>query len=801
MKFPFFNDTSHVIKRLAKRSIAADKRRNLFIILTIAFATALLTALSFYAFAQNRSVIERVRGQYQALAINLTQEKIDQLITQPEVEQYGLSFDFGSCRYEDSILSVNYEDENWVKLNGREYRGTLPETEHEIWVERAFLEYFKLPQKTGQLIRLDLGGGPADYTVTGVIEKENPSRVFEAVVSRDYLAARADGEPLFDFRMRYLGGDQKDLERLKQLIADFFMKNGIDQNEIFYSSNYFDMAAFTSGATSYVVPVSLLILVACSLVIYSIFYISVAGKMREYGRLKVLGTTPRQLRHIVRREGFYLSLRGIPLGLIAGSLIGWLSNPAYWDWSENAKLILIIIAGMEAAILLSTRKPISLAAKVSPIEALRTTAYSAENGKRRLEGAVTRQLARQITPYSLARMNFNRSRRKTVFTMLSLGLTGVMLMLASSLLGSLSPVDMAAGSMGDGADYSISWQDSVNMESAMDMALENPLSEELWERLHKLDFTEDITSYSAITAEIALPRNADPFWILALEKGQMDALLPPEALSEGTADYDALVKGNGIIITDASDHLLNTYWDYKPKIGDVLHLKAYGGTDLDVTVMGIAKGDAMPATGVGGALLTLPKALAKKMYPDTGNLEICWNLHTSEDDDAVRQAVFKTADNPVLMISPKTDMELLFESTLKKLSGAVYLFLIFLFVFAVINLVNTLMTNLLSRQQEFGVLQSVGLTGKQLSRMLSMECFWYVAATLIISLTAGSALSVLMVRIMNQFKLFETMAFHFPFVPFLAFTAALLLLAVLYSVFAVGYMRKRSLVDRIKLMD
>ena len=45
MTWPFENDTSAITKKLANRSIKADKRRNIFIIVTIAFAACLMTVL------------------------------------------------------------------------------------------------------------------------------------------------------------------------------------------------------------------------------------------------------------------------------------------------------------------------------------------------------------------------------------------------------------------------------------------------------------------------------------------------------------------------------------------------------------------------------------------------------------------------------------------------------------------------------------------------------------------------------------------------------------------------------------
>lgn len=70
----------------------------------------------------------------------------------------------------------------------------------------------------------------------------------------------------------------------------------------------------------------LLIVVATSLVIYSLFYISVVAKTQEYGRLRVIGTTRRQIK-LVRREGLFVSGIAIPVGILLGSLLGFLLEP------------------------------------------------------------------------------------------------------------------------------------------------------------------------------------------------------------------------------------------------------------------------------------------------------------------------------------------------------------------------------------------------------------------------------------------------------------------------------------------
>ena len=119
------------------------------------------------------------------------------------------------------------------------------------------------------------------------------------------------------------------------------------------------------------------------LIIYNIFQISVLRDLHFYGLLKTIGTTDRQIRSILSRQAWILSLIGIPIGLGGGFFIGKALLPllieqtsfsaAYATVSPNP---LIIVAAALFALLtvkISIRKPVKMAAKVSPIEALRYT--------------------------------------------------------------------------------------------------------------------------------------------------------------------------------------------------------------------------------------------------------------------------------------------------------------------------------------------------------------------------------------------------------------------------------------------
>lgn len=797
MTYPFENKTDSAIRRLAGRSLQADRRRNFFVLLTVSLTTALLSGSLFLLSAGQRKLEDEIRGQYQAVVVNLSPDRIDALCTQPEVERYGISQTFGSCRYEDTVLSVNYSDPNWMELGKKpEVLGTLPEKEHEILVERAFLDYFGLPQETGQTLRLNLDGQEQEYTITGILQAENSSRYFQVEVSRSYAEARMGSELLFEFRLRYRNADQMELHALKEEIAAFLIRNGISEDQIFYSSNYFDMAGFRATKLGSFYPIGLLILLGCSLVVYSIFYISVKGKIREYGRLKVIGATPRQIRRIVRREGRTLSLLAIPFGILLGGIGSAFGSPAYFHFLSILPHALLVACAVELMILLSIHTPVRMAAAVSPIEAVRMTAYQMETRRKD-----TRQTARPITPASLARMNFDRSRKKTVLTLLSLGLTGILLLAAATVLNSIDPYRMATATMGDGCNYRVSWEDTVDVAGIPDAARNNPLTPALKEQLLELDEIRDITAYSMISAEIALPSKPDAFAINALDRDTFLRLLPSEAMEEGTSDYDRLTAENGVVITDNTEQFLKLYWDYIPEIGDTLELKTYDGEDLTVTVMGIAKKDALISAGIGATMFTVTDDVARKLYPDIENMENRWNVHTTEDHDALRKTLFSILQDPMLVITTRQDAADAYTDFLKNTASIAYLLLGFFFLFSLVSLINTLMTGLLSRQQEFGILQSVGMTGRQLSSMLSMECLCYILATLAITLTAGTGAGALLVRLMSGFRIFGTLVYRFPVIPVLVFAAALFAIQFAYSSAAARYVRRLPLAERIRMMD
>ena len=184
MTWPFENDTSAVEQKLAHRSMKADKRRSIFVILTIALAVCLMGTLCFLYSAQQLKTLDGILGQYQAGCGGLTRDEVTRLADTGAFETWGYTADAGTVRCQDSILNLSFVSPEMIDLMGYgEITGTYPQAEHELCVERSFLRYFGLSEETGQTVTLDLGTGEKSYTVTGILESENVSRIFTIWIS------------------------------------------------------------------------------------------------------------------------------------------------------------------------------------------------------------------------------------------------------------------------------------------------------------------------------------------------------------------------------------------------------------------------------------------------------------------------------------------------------------------------------------------------------------------------------------------------------------------------------------------
>ena len=386
-------------------------------------------------------------------------------------------------------------------------------------------------------------------------------------------------------------------------------------------------------------------------------------------------------------------------------------------------------------------------------------------------------------------MNFVRHRKKTLLTMVSLGFTGVLLMCIASYSNSIDYISMARQSFPNG-EYELSLNGDAAPEDMAVLQSENPMNNELFRVIANIPGTTNIEVYQQ--GRFNIP-NAEGITAIGLTNAQMENFI--DALTDGTMEYAEMISNNGIIIAD-KDNLLEHFFQLPENIGDTFPLKMLDGTVREFTIVGRADENKFGTVGI-----IMPDVLLDELMPEIENNNFRSVIQTDGSNPDYRNQLYTEVTNPEISILSFQDYADQVKQMLAPIIKAMYAIMIFVFLFALLNLVNTLMTNLISRQQELGILQSVGLSNKQLSKMLSVECLCYVVGTMLTTLIIGSLCGIILCKIFNTVGTFGTLKYQFPVMEIFLFFIALLLLQVTFSMIVVQYSKQQSLVERIKIMD
>lgn len=788
MTWPFENDTSAVIKKLAKRNLKADKSRNILIIITIALAACLVMATTLYFFASQRASLNDAAGRYQAVIDEVDDDTLAKLVNDDRL-QVGVSHLLGLVSYGDYKLTVRSMDETLMKLaKYPDLEGTLPESANEIAVTKAFLDRAGLSKFVGDTVSLNLGDGEKEYILCGILPVENAN--YSVFVSRSYIENKV-GAPAYSAYVRLNKSDGWNKSALQAELSALCGELGIQPEQIQFSTYYFSLIEQRSSQyVAIIALISLIVALVCTLVIYSLFYVSIARKTNEYGKLRTIGITGRQMKRIVFREGISLSLTGIPIGISVGTMAGYILVPKGFN-----TLMVLVIAAITAlfvylCVMIAVIKPARTAARVTPIEAVR---YAAGNNDVAFKH--TKALHRSLSAKNLAFLNFARNKKKTALTVLSLGVCGILLMASSAYFNSIDPLEMARRSFPYGeirlelGDYG---PQAHNSEQYVELQTSNPLTEDFIGSIREIDGVESVKTYQGTVLDVRMP-TGDREPIVSESYTPDSRKMLEQYLVDGTADYQELLSNNGIIIENGPQWEETFGWNVS--VGDDLEIEA-GGQTWKLKVMGIV--DANIPYG-GYDTLFIPLELLLEMVP-VENLNYQFIVDTDDSK-------WETVKDEIQKIIPATSH--LYVSTLDEWVGAyrdkllnyripVYVFVMFIGVFGIINLLNTLITNILTRKRELGVLQAVGLSRKQLSEMLLTEGLFYTFGVLLLSVSFGTLMGHLLCTVFSAMSLFGKVSYHFPTFEMFSFFLLMLAVQMLFSYLSIRQIKKRSLVDQIR---
>ena len=865
------------IRRLSAAAFRAARERNIIAIAAIALTTILFTVIFTvvmsikYGFEQSN--FRQVGGYEHGGFKYLTKEQFEELKDDPLIKEYGKRIFCGMPEEEPfrkSHVEVSYCDENiakWMFLEPKE--GRLPkEGTNEAATDLRVLSLLGVEPVIG-----------SEFTMTFSVDGEETTETFtlcgywdydEVIVANHVLIPESRTREIFE-KLGTKGNDGmtgfinldvmfKNASHIEENLNTILKRHGYQSEGRDQGDNYVPIGvnwgymsaqfedSIDPGTILALIAVMLLIIFTGYLIIYNIFQISVSNDVRFYGLLKTIGTTGRQIKRIISLQAFMLSAVGIPVGLVLGYGVGVVMtkivvsqlNGITLSYSVSPVIFLGAAAFSLLTVWFSCRKPRRMAAKISPVEAVRYT-----------EGAGTKRKKRKAKKgasiFRMAMANLGRNKSKTVVTVISMSLAVVILNITFILANGFDMDKYLVRVVTDFITADASYFQTGNFEPT-------PFSEEAISQIEAMDGVKGGRTYQKtfaaqefvtadwirkIQGQWSDPEEVEQY-IEQQEKvgdlyldrvqlyGMEDFVLDKLNLLEG--DLGKLKEGESYVaaVYNADDYgnihedshwaklgdqvtirYVKEYEYYNPETGEIYEENEDTGNKPWRARAKVYEDKVYEVA----ALVEVPGTLTYRYYGedefvmgadtflrDSGTSDVLYYAFDCADDqvDTVEQWMqgFAGGDDSMYDYESRKTYEEEFNSFRNMFmmvgSGAALI----VGLVGILNFLNAIFTGIMARRREFAVLQSVGMTGRQLNRMLMTEGMVFAGSSIVITLILAVIMGPLASSVLEG--MFWFFSYHLTVAPILFVAPAFLFLGAAIPLVCYHYMIKKSVVERLR---
>lgn len=845
-----------ILHTLTVRSFKTNRTRNRVAILAIVMTTLMFTSLFVLSQSLSKNLLEMAFRQsgYDAQVSfkTITEEQANKIAAHPNVKDLGNSIVLGLGENKELIsqqVEIRWGDESYVLHSfSSPSTGHMPKAYDEIALDTLTLDRLGIPHKIGEPVTLQWRKDTtknemtsSNFTLCGYWEGNQSSYASMAWVSHEY-ADDMIGPKTIPAKDQMLGlhmaqvslPDDRNIEAtMDKILAD----TGL--SDLDYNVNLAYSAELNATAAQESIPMYLgmvLVFIAGYLIIYNIFQISVTADIQFYGKLKTLGASTKQLKKLIYGQANRLCLVAVPIGLFLGYLLGIVLIPILLGTlderpSISASPVIFIGSALFAwlTVIISCLRPARLAGKVSPMEALRyNDAGTApkKKSKKKQNGA---------TLHNMAFANLGRNKKRTIMVICSLSLG---LVLLSCFYAKNAAFDMEKYLSGlTISDFELSDATSEAFATGYNpqgLTLNNSLVTQIEELdglenigrmyTHQTSFKIDSQTSANITGfytddmlkdwksydpngveqlEEAIDTKEASAVIYGLDGIPLDTITQERYILDGEYNAKEFASGNFVLAIAPAISKKDLPKGVQPPQATVGSTVTIEGKEYTVmatvsqlnVIDGAREIDTRPQYSLD---YILPTDFFQNTWPDNTLRKIFFNVKDENLNDAQQMLDHYTSKvDPSLPVTSRLTMEEQYKSETRSQAVIGNAISIVIALIGILNFVNSMITAIISRKKEFAMMQSIGMTKRQLCRMLVFEGLDYAGITLLISYGISALAVGIGVRIMvaNEFS-----TFHFTLLPLLICTPVILAFAILIPYACFKNLEKQSVVERLRTL-
>lgn len=572
------------------------------------------------------------------------------------------------------------------------------------------------------------------------------------------------------------------------------------------------------------IVVVVIIIISSVFVIRNSFAISITERTRQYGMLSSIGATKKQIRKNVLFEGAILGLIGIPSGILLGILVNWILSivlnnligkvidDVTFIYSVPVTAIILSVILAVITIYFSCKASARRAAKLSPIDAIRSNEDIKIKGKKVKSPKIIKKIFG--VGGDIAYKNLKRNRKKYRTTVISLVVSIAIFISITSLVQYSFTVSNQALT-----DYKYNLQVSISGS--------NIDKNEAYNTYKKIAQDERVNSYTITkhlyinmsTKDLKLSKDGVEYltnltseYSEAIESGE-NAEYVVVMLALGDDEYKRYISDLGLNYEDAKDkiiwiddferYLYNEDGSYRKYIGEIYDYNRGDEITFDVSGNGAEVLENVTAPII-AQTTQKPMGLETTSYTE-GTMIVSdefinrfdWIFGTlyvnSDDASGLEKDINANYQNIfTINIQEEADRQ---NSLILIIAIFLYGFIIVISLIGVTNIFNTITSNMNLRSKEFANLKSIGMTKKEFNRMIRLESIFYGLKSIIIGLPLGILGSYLLYLAFREGILME---YTFPVMPTVVAVVVVFLLIGGIMKYSLNKINKQNIIETIR---
>ena len=793
------NDNQEIIRRLAGHSLKNNHRRTLIMGLAVVLSSFMLFSVFTVGITYfNMLRLQNIRlggSEEDAVMYGMTEEQKEKLEANPDIEKIGIAAVSGYVESTDRDDTINvglmWADETyWEEMMApaRKYvKGAYPKEKNEIMVTKAALKecgYEEL--SVGDTFVMTWGDAQwqphtEEFEISGIWEGYGTKKVF--YVSEEFyqnsgyeLSEVSSGRYFIDFKQRFISEKEQ-----KAVIEGMNLEK---QQNIFFSVTAAESIPVFLGLCG----IALCTCLCAYLLIYNILYLAVSGNVRYYGLLQTVGMTGRQMKSLIRRQMLLVGGAGTAGGICLGILVSFFIIPSVVRFlgvrakgigeieiSFHPAVFLITVALSALTIYMGSRKPVRMAESISPVEA---ASYRSSGGRkdtrRSKDGNLLKKMAwNQITG----------DRKRSAVIIFSMGMGLSIFLCLVTMIHSQGPRTFVSNYMN--MDITVE-NDTLKKESHDD-----------WVQLMDGAFLEDIRKSAGVgevnpvhVMEIMIPWEPDfadtwmreefAMWMWEPYEGKYEQEYKEHPENFGTflvgineRDFDFLNENlENPVDKEAFEagricilYRNGLEFETEDLAGKEVTCAVYGDREMTCTfeIAGLTDESyySGPMLGFPPAVIVSDKTLetfSQEAFAQGAGNALTYvskfsarydESYDAETEEAVLSCIEKSPHANDFSYSSKIqELKNVEAAQGNMMEVGIGVALILAFI-GILNYINTVVGNIQNRQMELAILESVGMTQKQMNRMLVLEGVFFAAGSLAFTGTVGLGITYVVYQSMN----------------------------------------------------